>query len=87
MDASAWRSSPSKSLADVMDLSSVPVDIIGPLHQHRAILMERETSLQRWAVALELEANRMASTSKVIKQQEEQVSHEPDITRVKNNEE
>lgn len=44
------------------------------LHQRRTQLVERETALQRWVVALELEAARQAAAAKQLRQQEERVA-------------
>lgn len=43
------------------------------LHERRTQLVERETALQRWVVALEMEAARQAAAAKQLKQQEEKV--------------
>jgi len=49
-------------------------DLVRLLHQRRSQLVERETALQRWAVALELEAQRQATAAKALRAQEEKVA-------------
>lgn len=45
-------------------------DLVRVLHQRRTQLVERETALQRWAVALELEAARQTAAAQQLKAQE-----------------
>lgn len=49
-------------------------DLVRLLHQRRSQLVERETALQRWAVALELEAQRQATAAKALRAQEDKVA-------------
>ena len=49
-------------------------DLVRLLHQRRTQLVERETALQRWAVALELEAQRQATAAKALRAQEDKVA-------------
>lgn len=70
MDAAGRSPSP---LPQVSATSGNSPDLVRLLHQRRTQLVERETALQRWVVALELEAARQASVAKQLKQQEEKV--------------
>lgn len=49
-------------------------DLVRVLHQRRTQLVERETALQRWAVALELEAGRQATAAAQLRSQEGRVA-------------
>ena len=44
------------------------------LHQRRSQLVERETALQRWVVALELEAGRQATAARQLAAQEDKLA-------------
>ena len=61
-------------LPGVSASSAASPDLIRLLHQRRTQLVERETALQRWGVALELEAARQAAAAKQLKAQEERVA-------------
>lgn len=54
--------------------SSPSPDLLHMLHQRRTQLVERETGLQRWAVALELEAARQAEAAGRLATQEGKLS-------------
>lgn len=43
------------------------------LQGRRALLLERETGLQRWAIKLELESSRQAAAAKNLQQQLQKV--------------
>lgn len=71
MDAAGRSPSP---LPPVDASSGASPDLVRLLHQRRTQLVERETALQRWAVALELEAQRHATAAKALRAQEEKVA-------------
>jgi hypothetical protein len=61
-------------LPPVTGSSGGSADLVRLLHQRRTQLVERETALQRWVVALELEAARQATAAKQLRQQEDRVA-------------
>lgn len=71
VEASGRSPSP---LPTVGAASAASPDLVRVLHQRRTQLVERETALQRWAVALELEAARQATAAKQLQRQEERAS-------------
>lgn len=62
------------SLPQVSASSGGSPDLVRQLHQRRTQLVERETALQRWVVALELEAARQAAAAKQLAGQEEKLA-------------
>ena len=71
MDAAGRSPSP---LPPVDASAGASPDLVRLLHQRRTQLVERETALQRWAVALELEAQRQATAAKALRAQEAKVA-------------
>lgn len=71
MEAAGRSPSP---LPPISATSGGSPDLVRILHQRRTQLVERETALQRWVVALELEAARQAAVAKQLAGQEEKLA-------------
>lgn len=71
VEASGRSPSP---LPPVNASSAASPDLVRLLHQRRTQLVERETALQRWVVALELEAARQGAAAKQLAAQEAKVA-------------
>jgi septal ring factor EnvC (AmiA/AmiB activator) len=71
MDAAGHSPSP---LPHVTASSAASADLVRLLHQRRSQLVERETALQRWVVALELEAARQAAAAEQLALQDGKVA-------------
>ena len=67
-----WSSDFSEPLP-ALDYSSSAADLAAALATRRSVLADKETSLQRWAVALECESARQASEQRALQARADQV--------------
>jgi hypothetical protein len=59
------------SALPMLDTTLPPEEIAGALESRRALLMQRESGLQSWAVQLQLQASRLAAQAKAAQEQKE----------------
>ena len=67
-----WSSDSAEPLPE-LDYSSSAADLAAALATRRSVLADKETSLQRWAVALECESARQASEQRAVQARADQV--------------
>lgn len=64
-------SSGGTSALPMLDTTLPPEEVAGALESRRALLMQRESALQSWAVQLQLQAARLAAQVKAAQEQKE----------------
>lgn len=69
-ESASWGPSTGGS---ALEFGAAPAELQRATEAKRAKLLERETALQRWALALELESARQAAASRTLKEQTETV--------------